>query len=386
MKPRVIVVGGGVMGLSTAWALRHAGCEVTLFDQASLPNERGSSVDQHRLIRHAYGAEEGYTRMIQHAFAAWGQMWEDLGTSYYHQTGTFVGVSNGQTWAQESLATLTRVGIPVERLTQSEMASRWPFIRCDDFDEAFYLATGGALFTRALLTGLTRYLWTIGVDIRQQQHVIDVDLARATVHLAGGYSEQGDTVVVAAGPWVTKLLPKTRALVTPSRQTVFYVTPPAKLQQAWSTAPMLLDIGSKNGIYVVPPVAGASMKVGDHSFSMSGDPDHQRIEKQGERQQIESLCSRRFHDFHRYRTGEARICFYTVQPEERFILKRDGPSLVMTGFSGHGFKFGALMGQAARAAVLDPDSAPAIEQWAAGRTMHLPFDIHDHKSARPVTQ
>jgi glycine/D-amino acid oxidase-like deaminating enzyme len=136
---------------------------------------------------------------------------------------------------------------------------------------------------------------------------------------------------------------------------------------------MILDIGQKNGIYVVPPVAGAQMKVGDHSFSLCGDPDMQRLEKTSERQQITELCSRRFRDFHRYRVGEARICFYTVQPEERFIVKPEGKSLLMTGFSGHGFKFGALMGQAAAQAVAFPDKRSAIEQWAAGRSDHSPF-------------
>jgi glycine/D-amino acid oxidase-like deaminating enzyme len=68
---RVIVVGGGIMGLASAWALRRSGYEVALYEQGPLPNPLASSCDQHRLIRFAYGALTGYARMVVEAYAAW---------------------------------------------------------------------------------------------------------------------------------------------------------------------------------------------------------------------------------------------------------------------------------------------------------------------------
>src|SRR3546814_6212863 len=87
---KVIVVGGGIVGLSTAWALRRHGAEVTVVEQGPLPNPLGSSVDQHRLIRYAYGAQAGYTRMVHEAFHAWEAVWRDLGARLYSETGTLV--------------------------------------------------------------------------------------------------------------------------------------------------------------------------------------------------------------------------------------------------------------------------------------------------------
>ncbi len=49
---KTIIVGGGIMGLSTAWGLAREGHEVELFEQGALPNPLASSVDEHRLIRH----------------------------------------------------------------------------------------------------------------------------------------------------------------------------------------------------------------------------------------------------------------------------------------------------------------------------------------------
>src|SRR5258708_22406269 len=85
---KISIVGGGIMGLASAWALARDGHSVTVFEQGTLPNPLGSSVDEHRLIRHPYGAERGYTRMIGPAYAAWGQLWARLRATPYPPTGT----------------------------------------------------------------------------------------------------------------------------------------------------------------------------------------------------------------------------------------------------------------------------------------------------------
>jgi glycine/D-amino acid oxidase-like deaminating enzyme len=49
---RVIIVGGGIMGLCTAWALQRAGHRAALYEQGPIPNPLASSTDHHRLIRY----------------------------------------------------------------------------------------------------------------------------------------------------------------------------------------------------------------------------------------------------------------------------------------------------------------------------------------------
>ena len=77
------IVGGGIMGLSTAWALAKSGHDVQLFEQGPLPNPLASSMDEHRLIRHPYGDHTGYARLIDDAFDVWDELWHDLGQRLY---------------------------------------------------------------------------------------------------------------------------------------------------------------------------------------------------------------------------------------------------------------------------------------------------------------
>src|ERR1700748_3031331 len=126
---KVSIVGAGIMGLSTAWALTKLGHQVTIFEQGSVPNPLGSSYDAHRLIRYPYGNEVGYTRMVFEAFRAWDALWADLGTRLYIETGTLCLASKGGgEWMAESAATLKTLGHKPEPLDPKRLALRFPMI------------------------------------------------------------------------------------------------------------------------------------------------------------------------------------------------------------------------------------------------------------------
>ena len=82
---------------------------------------------------------------------------------------------------------------------------------------------------------------------------------------------------------------------------------------------------------------------------------------------IMALCAQRIRDFGRYRLAEAKTCFYDVQPQERFIVERLGrQGWVMSGFSGHGFKFGPALPLELARAVAGSGDAARVASWASG--------------------
>lgn len=368
---KITIVGAGIMGLSAAWAFTRDGHDVTVFEQGPVPNPLASSVDEHRLIRHPYGGERGYTRMIDAAYKAWDLMWADLGVRHYAPTGTLV-LDSGTPWTAATAASLTDEAIPFERLDPTAAARRYPLLALDQLNGALALETGGTLFAGEIVADLARYLSTRTVSIRAETPVKAVDPDRARVVLADGEIADADLLVVAAGPWARRLVPALAPRMTPSRQVVVYLTPPRDLAQVWLQHPLVLDIDPSTGFYLVPPrpfpQGGVSgLKVGDHSFTLTGDPDRDRDATAAETHAILERVGRRLRHLDRYAIREAKTCFYDVEPKERFIVEPLGwRGWVMSGFSGHGFKFGALLGLELARAIRGERAAGSVTEWAAG--------------------
>jgi glycine/D-amino acid oxidase-like deaminating enzyme len=120
---RAIIVGGGIMGLCTAWALRRSGHEPVLYEQGPIPNPLASSCDEHRLTRFTYGALTGYARMVHAAHAAWERLWADLGQSHFQRTGTLLVAGADDGWVGASLRGLEVMDLPAESWLKYASAS-----------------------------------------------------------------------------------------------------------------------------------------------------------------------------------------------------------------------------------------------------------------------
>ncbi|MFI4998445.1 MAG: NAD(P)/FAD-dependent oxidoreductase [Reyranellales bacterium] len=365
---KTVIVGGGVMGLCTAWAMSREGHDVELFERGALPHPLASSVDEHRLIRHPYGDHRGYARMIDDAFAAWDVLWRDLGRSFYAPTGTLALTGNGANWAARSAATLASIGRPMTELTPAELGRRFPLLDARGVERAFWIDTGGVLFAQDIVAALAGHLAARpNVRLHPDTPVRSVDLERGTIATEAGAIHSGDAVVVAAGAWVGRLLPELQRRLLPSRQIVVYFRLPDEQRTAWSKGPMIIEKTGDVGLYLVPPMQGRGFKVGDHEFSRLGDPDGGREASEDEIRPLLERCRSLFRGFERWRTDRLKVCFYTVTDDERFVVEKLGAKgWVMSPCSGHGFKFGALMGQELARTIVSGRDAAAHARWAAG--------------------
>ena len=365
---RAIIVGGGVMGLATAWGLAREGHEVELFEQGPLPNPLASSMDEHRLIRHPYGDHLGYARLIDDAYAAWDLLWRDLGQRLYAPTGTLALTGNGADWAARSAAALAAIGKPMTELAVADLPRRFPMLDTKGVERAFWMDTGGVLFAQDIVAALAGHLARQpGVRLHPNTPIRSVDLEHGRVVTEAGATHGGDVVVVAAGAWVGRLLPALAQRLVPSRQIVIYFDLPADARAAWAKGPMIIEKTGDVGLYLVPPAEGRGFKVGDHEFSRSGDPGASREAREDELRPLLDRCRSLLKGFERWRTDRLKVCFYTVTDDERFVVEQQGPQgWAMSPCSGHGFKFGALMGLELARTLASGRDAAAHARWAAG--------------------
>lgn len=363
---KLVVVGAGLYGLSVARAAIAAGHAVTVIEQGPVPNTLGSSVDRHRLIRYPYGDRDGYALMVRDAFPAWDRLWADLGQRHFIETGTLAHCFRKGDWGDLSAAQLDRLDIPYERLLPEELDRRFPMLTSEGVDSALYLPSGGALLADRIIASLADLVRSKGTLI-ENMAVTAIDTARATATLADGRRIEGDAVVVAAGPWTQRLYPALGPVLTPARQVLIYAAVPQQYHAHWARAPMLLEIDNDEGFYAVPPVDGYHLKIGDHRVDGPGaDPDVNRVPGDDEARRILEAGRRRFAAFEDYSIVEAKTCFYTVTADERFRIEAADKALVLSCCSGHGFKFGPLVGERVVEHLEGALPFEKLKAWAAG--------------------
>ena len=151
------------------------------------------------------------------------------------------------------------------------------------------------------------------------------------------------TVIVTAGPWTSGLL-ATAGVSVPSRPTLEQV---AFLKPAASTAesaPIFISHGEQ-APYGLPVPFSSLYKVGIHPSGPVTDPDAQQ--QSGDPALLARLAevAARYLPEHEPQPVSGERCVYDNTPDEDFIIDRIGNVVIGCGTSGHGFKFGPLLGE-----------------------------------------
>lgn len=366
---KIAVVGAGIAGLSSAWALVKRGHQVTLVEQGPIPNPLAASGDHHRIIRRAYGAAAGYGRLITQAYQAWDEMWSDLGRSHLDPRG-FLCISREPGDEAEKLREgLEEGGYPFELIEPQAAVERWPFLEPGTFRSAFFSPEGGALHCRKIAADLLAWLRSKGADIYENSKVSAIDQDEARLTLEDGTVILADRVIVAAGAWVLKLFPELDGTLKTYRTALAYAEPPADLRDAWERAPVILDVGGRVDGYMIPPTGGAGLKFGSGLHKVpTSDADWNRLPVEGEGEAIRNLFQPPIARIREYSVTDVVTCAYTFTDDERFLGVEKGKCLIISACSGHGYKFGAAVGRRVAAATDDADIA-GLRAWLRAETV-----------------
>lgn len=366
-----IVIGAGVMGGAAAYELAKRGATVALIDQAMLPNPRGASVDHSKVFRFAY-PEPLYARMAVDALALWRELEDKTGARFLTSTGLLLMGGDGSQFEAQSYEALRALNLDVETLGGAEVAVRYP-----QFDNAFITQAvfdpSGAIThaedaVRALIHGAKAF----GADVFEGERItaIEQNGGANVVRNASGNHWLGEKLIIASGPWTRNLLPELANRLTTTRQEVVYFKPVRNVESfAVGRFPIFLEMES--GFYGFPIHHGGAIKVGNH---LKGSVIDAAAPSEEVGEEFIKSC-RRF--FARLipaladaQVQETRLCIYNNTPDDDFIIDwhpRHERALILTGFSGHGFKFGPLIGQIAADLLLGGERRYDLSRFCLGR-------------------
>ena len=358
---KVTVVGAGIAGLTLAWALSRRGHAVSVYEQGPIPNPVSSSFD-------AYGSMTGYANLMPKAFQIWETLFRDLGRRHYEPVGVVYFMRNETPWLEPTLASLDHLKVAHWDVPLADVPLRFPMIDPEGLTHVLETEGAGMLFPARIMADLIVLLSQRGVGLHAYSKVDAVDPDRATITV-DGQTIGADVVAVTAGAWVDRLVPTLKRVVVPSRQAVAYLAPPPEFAEAWSRAPVIADLSDEARCYALPPRFGTRLKVGNHNFTKSGDPDASRLADDDDLQPVRRSVRRAFRDFERYAELERKACYYTVEEKEQFVVKPLGAAgWVVSACSGHGFKLQPLITDGLARAIGGECEAATLTSWAAGQS------------------
>ncbi|HEX2266583.1 MAG TPA: FAD-dependent oxidoreductase, partial [Actinomycetota bacterium] len=258
------VVGAGVMGAATAWALSRRGAEVVLFEQFEMGHTRGSSHGRSRVFRFSY-EDRMYVRMAMESLPLWRQIESESGTPLL----TILGGLDFGADLTPNVRALQQCGASFEILPVEEAIGRFQMMALPGRDAALFQENAGIVFADTAVRAFIDAGKRRGVEMLERTRVLEVEPNDdAAVVRTEGETYRVRRAVVTAGAWVRPLLAGTGidVPVVPTRETVAYFDHVDEM-----SLPILVDRGSPF-VYALPdPEHG--IKVGGHHTGPSTDPN-----------------------------------------------------------------------------------------------------------------
>jgi sarcosine oxidase len=146
LSAELVVVGGGITGLSTAYALERRGVDFVCLEAAS-PGS-GQSAGRTRVFRHGHD-DERLVRLAVRARAEWERLEGELGARLLGREGVLVCGPN----VSERAATFETAGVPARLVDREEQAHVLSVFEPPE-DEALLDELGGSIDVRAAIEGL----------------------------------------------------------------------------------------------------------------------------------------------------------------------------------------------------------------------------------------
>jgi monomeric sarcosine oxidase len=376
----VIVLGGGIMGASTALALVNAGKKVLLLEQFEAGHIKGSSHGDGRVVRFNY-TEGIYVEMAKLGYPAWERLSRDAGESLLLKTGILEYGPIGSREVEESETQLKLHAIPYENLSHAEAAKRFPQYRLKENTQIIYQPEGAVARATPSVLASWRLFQARGGTALTGQRVSKLEISPENVKITSqtGESWEAASLVVTTGSW-SKDMAESMGMslpLLPTQETLAYF---AQKENAPShrvgDMPIMIDYhDAENPFYCLPIVAVRGVKLGWHHTGKVIHPDDKRETPETILEGMREWIAQTF-PYLQPREIEIASCLYTNTPDYHFILDKHPHFenvVIGAGFSGHGFKFGPIIGEILAMLVMGKQSPLSLDTFRITR-----FETNEH--------
>jgi sarcosine oxidase len=167
---RVVVVGLGVMGLSTVRALADRGHEVIGIDRHGVSAPAGSSAGMTRIFRLAHD-RPGDIVLARKALDRWRRLEAGSGEQLLDHVGLVLRGAPSPVWA----AAMRDAGVPVEELDAAGVARVFPELSHRPQEPAAFVPDDGVLFAAKGLAAMAAAARAAGAELSSPEQALAVE-------------------------------------------------------------------------------------------------------------------------------------------------------------------------------------------------------------------
>ncbi|AFA71126.1 FAD dependent oxidoreductase [Gordonia polyisoprenivorans VH2] len=380
----IVIIGGGLEGAATAWALAQRGVtDVVVCERDTVG--AGMTGKSSGIVRCHYGVSS-LAAMAAVGLEVFEKAEEIFGTDIgFRQTGYVVGVGEANVGnLRKSLAAQREVGVQTEEIGVDEVAAMWPAADLEPFAAFGWEERGGYGDAYQTAQAFAASARSGGIRIRQSTPVagliVDGD-AVTGVRLVDGSRISAETVVVATGAWTRPFL-AAHGIDVPievHREQIVMIHPGMELGKV----PVFSDLVSLQ--YVRPDVRGEILFGNSDLAELEiADPDNylNRADEAFLDLTVDKVGTR-FPQFTDAAITSSYAGCYDVTPDWNPIIST-GPLeglVIAAGFSGHGFKISPAVGRLVADLVVDghsndpriPESDFRLSRFAEGDLLKTRF-------------
>lgn len=355
----VVVVGGGIVGLASAYYLRERGVSVTLLEKGTIAG--GNTGRANGGIRAQFTSPVSI-RLSMESIAVWERFEAEFETDigYFRPGYLFVARTDATAnQLRKNVRTQREHGLDSEYLTPEEATERCPGLITTEYVGAAYRGEDGFADPHLAAQGYARAARNAGADLRTGVEVTDIqhpdDRIRAVETTEGRIDT--DVVVNAAGVWAPEIaaMVDSQLPITPKRRQLVVAKPTQPLDR---NVPMTVDMDGD--VHFRPERDGTAIVGGFFADrDPPADPDRfdRGMDQAWARTAIERAteCATYFGPDTRIAEGWAGL--YAVTPDHHPIIEETVPGLITAaGFSGHGFMQAPATGQVVAELAVDGES------------------------------
>jgi sarcosine oxidase / L-pipecolate oxidase len=210
----VVVIGGGPVGLASAYQCAKAGKSVLLLERFNFFNQSGSSNDLVRMFRTMY-TQDFMADLAYQSLAVWTELESDAGESLIWMSGLlnfgdpdYLSGPEGNLLAP--IPNMKRLGLPYQILTPAQIMQRYPFRDLPANFVGVFAPDNGCINVPLLLRSLYRLAQSYGAKLQAHAEVKDFKLGEGGVSVTFDNGEietvTASKCIVAPGAYVNDVL------------------------------------------------------------------------------------------------------------------------------------------------------------------------------------